>query len=76
MDKSIFIRADELAVELDVSKALAYKMINQWNEELKAKGYTTVGGRVSRCLRIRMPKRVHGMQPFTIRIGKASRKRN
>lgn len=36
MDKSIFIRADELAVELDVSKALAYKMINQWNEELKA----------------------------------------
>lgn len=47
MDKSIFIRADELAAELDVSKALAYKMINQWNEELKAKGYTTVGGRVS-----------------------------
>ena len=46
MDKSIFIRADELSVELDVSKALAYKMINQWNEELKAKGYTTVGGRV------------------------------
>ena len=46
MDKSIFIRADELAAELDVSKA--YKMINQWNEELKAKGYTTVGGRVSR----------------------------
>ena len=44
MDKSIFIRADELAAELDVSKALAYK----WNEELKAKGYTTVGGRVSR----------------------------
>ena len=42
MDKSIFIRADELAAELDVSKALAYKMINQWNEELKAKGYTTV----------------------------------
>ena len=23
-------------------------MINQWNGELKAKGYTTVGGRVSR----------------------------
>ena len=40
MDKSIFIRADELAAELDVSKALAYKMINQWNEELKAKGYS------------------------------------
>ena len=42
MDKNIFIRADELAVELDVSKALAYKMINQQNEELKAKGYAHV----------------------------------
>lgn len=48
MDKSIFIRADELAEELEISKGLAYKMINQWNDELKAKGYTTVSGRVSR----------------------------
>ena len=45
---SIFIKADELAKELDISQGLAYKMIAQWNEELKAKGYTTVGGRVSR----------------------------
>ena len=44
MANSIFIKADELAKEL----GLAYKMIAQWNEELKAKGYTTVGGRVSR----------------------------
>ena len=41
MANSIFIKADELAKELDI-------MIAQWNEELKAKGYTTVGGRVSR----------------------------
>ena len=26
----------------------AYKMIRQWNEELRAKGYATVNGRVSR----------------------------
>lgn len=45
---SIFIKADELAKELNISQGLAYKMIAQWNEELKAKGYTTVGGRVSR----------------------------
>ena len=44
----IFIKADELAKELDISQGLAYKMIAQWNEELRAKGYTTVGGRVSR----------------------------
>ena len=28
--------------------AKAYKMIRQWNEELRAKGYATVNGRVSR----------------------------
>lgn len=48
MANSIFIKADELAKELDISRGLAYKMIAQWNEELKAKGYTSVGGRVSR----------------------------
>lgn len=48
MANSIFIKADELAKELDISQGLAYKMIAQWNEELRAKGYTTVGGRVSR----------------------------
>lgn len=46
--KQHFIKADELAKELNISQGLAYKMIAQWNEELKAKGYTTVGGRVSR----------------------------
>lgn len=48
MAKSIFIKANELAEELEISQGLAYKMIAKWNEELKAKGYTTVGGRVSR----------------------------
>ena len=46
--KGAIAKADELAKELDISQGLAYKMIAQWNEELRAKGYTTVGGRVSR----------------------------
>ena len=33
-----FIRAEEVAAELDVSKPYAYKLIRQLNEELKAKG--------------------------------------
>ena len=45
MANSIFIKADELAKELDISQG---QMIAQWNEELRAKGYTTMGGRVSR----------------------------
>ena len=48
MADSVFIKAEELAKELDVSKATAYRMIREWNDQLKAKGYTTVNGRVSR----------------------------
>ncbi|MCI2048058.1 MAG: DNA-binding protein [Faecalibacterium sp.] len=40
--------ADELAAELRVSKALAYKMIRKWNQELREAGYTVIQGRVSR----------------------------
>ena len=41
-----FIRAEEVAAELDVSKPYAYKLIRQLNEELKAKGFLTIAGRV------------------------------
>ena len=42
-----FIRADDVARELDVSKPYAYKLIRQLNEELKAKGFVTIAGRVN-----------------------------
>lgn len=48
MASTVFIKADEVAAELGISKSLAYRMIHQWNEELKQKGYITVIGRVSR----------------------------
>ncbi len=34
-----FIRAEDVAQELNVSKPYAYKLIRQLNEELKAKGF-------------------------------------
>lgn len=34
-----FIRADDVAQELSVSKPYAYKIIRQLNEELKAQGF-------------------------------------
>lgn len=43
-----FIRADEVAQALDVSKPRAYKLIRQLNDELKAKGFITIAGRVNR----------------------------
>ena len=48
MANSIFIKADELAKELDISQGLAYKMIAQWNEDGRATVYRTVGGGVRR----------------------------
>ena len=43
-----FIRAEEVAEELGISKPYAYKIIRQLNEELKSKGFITISGRVSR----------------------------
>ena len=48
MAERVFITAEEIAEELGVSKNTAYRFIREWNDQLKAKGYTTVTGRVSR----------------------------
>ncbi len=85
MANSIFIKADELAKELDISQGLAYKMIAQWNEELRAKGYDRgrpgkqevlsgedlrgMGGVIG-CQPTRTTGRAHGTLPSTSRTGK------
>lgn len=43
-----FIRVEEVAQELCVSKPYAYKLIKRLNEELKAQGFITIAGRVNR----------------------------
>lgn len=43
-----FIRVEEVAKELDVSVPYAYKIIRKLNDELKAKGFITIAGRVNR----------------------------
>ncbi len=37
MSNQVFIRADEIAEELGVSKAYAYKLMQMLNDELKVK---------------------------------------
>ena len=39
-----FIRADDVAQELSVSKPYAYKLIRKLNEELKEQGFITIAG--------------------------------
>lgn len=43
-----FIRVDEVAKELAVSKPYAYKLIRKLNDELKAQGFITIAGRINR----------------------------
>ncbi len=47
MENKNFLTADEVAEELSVSKAYAYKVIRELNAELKEQGYLTVSGRVN-----------------------------
>ena len=48
MQKQSFMRADEVAQELGISKSHAYKVIHGLNKELQEKGYLTISGRVNR----------------------------
>jgi DNA-binding IscR family transcriptional regulator len=48
MEGIIFITAAEMAEILGISKPYAYKIIKQLNEELEAKGFITIPGRISK----------------------------
>ena len=48
MEKSLFMRAAEVAEVLGVSETYAYKLIKKLNEELKTKGYLVIDGRINR----------------------------
>lgn len=48
MTEQSFMRVDEVAKKLEVSKSYAYKIVQKLNAELQAMGYLTISGRVSR----------------------------
>ena len=48
MENSMFVNADTVAADFGVSQSMGYRIIKRLNDELKAKGYITVAGRVSR----------------------------
>ena len=43
-----FMRVDEVARELEVSKSYAYKLVQKLNKELKRMGYLTIAGRINK----------------------------
>ena len=48
MAGQMFMRVDEVAEELGVSKPYAYRLIRDLNEELKKNGCITISGRIDR----------------------------
>ncbi len=48
MEKKKFITPEEVAEELGISKSHAYKILRELNKELKAMGFITISGKVSR----------------------------
>ena len=44
-----FMNVDDVAEYLGVSTSMAYKVIQQLNRELKAKGFITISGKISRA---------------------------
>jgi len=48
MTSNTFMRVDDVAQELGVSKSYAYKVVRKLNAELKEMGYLTVAGRISK----------------------------
>lgn len=48
MESTSFMRVDEVAQKLGVSKSYAYKIVQKLNAELKEKGFMTISGRVNK----------------------------
>ena len=57
-----FMRVNEVAEELGVSKPCAYKLVQKLNGELKQKNFITIAGRISRQY---FQERVYGTKPKT-----------
>jgi len=48
LSDTLFMKTEEIAKELGVSKSYAYKLVREMNDELNKKGFITIAGRVSR----------------------------
>ncbi|MBD5094484.1 MAG: DNA-binding protein [Subdoligranulum sp.] len=48
MASNTFLKVDEVAEILGVSKSYAYKIVQKLNADLKEKGFLTISGRVNK----------------------------
>ena len=43
-----FMKVEDVAEELGISKSYAYKIVQKLNAELKAQGFLTISGRINK----------------------------
>ena len=48
MENNNFMRVEDVAKELGISKSYAYKIVQRLNADLRAKGFLTISGRINR----------------------------
>lgn len=48
MTSGTFMRVEDVADELGISKSYAYKIVQKLNAELKAQGFLTIAGRINK----------------------------
>lgn len=48
MESTTFMRVEDVAKELGISKSYAYKIVQRLNSELKEQGFLTISGRVNK----------------------------
>lgn len=48
MENNNFMRVEDVAKELGISKSYAYKIVQKLNADLRAKGFLTISGRINR----------------------------
>ena len=48
MANTTFLRVDDVAEILKISKSYAYKIVQKLNAELKEKGFVTISGRINK----------------------------
>lgn len=48
MENNNFMRVEDVAKDLGISKSYAYKIVQKLNADLRAKGFLTISGRINR----------------------------
>lgn len=48
MENNNFMRDEDVAKELGISKSYAYKIVQKLNSDLRAKGFLTISDRINR----------------------------